>query len=287
MTQAGRRAVIGVVIGLGAAVGASRALRSQLFEIAPTDLFTYVVVGTGLLIVALLASWIRRGAHRALIAAATVMIDDCRMLPSSMDTSSLPTRASALEPSCSLSRAEMQFPAVKDGPARRHATGSTCVLEAIAAASKGDMLVIDNGGRNDEGCIGDLVVGEAYVSGLAATICWGTHRDTAAIQAMGARVWSLGTCPNGPLELRRRVTTALSAANIGSSHVRARNTCRRRRCVVVVGRQTERSARLSGDIAARRAHRRAPAEGRVTAGELELDHTCQAHADNEDPVRET
>ena len=64
---------------------------------------------------------------------------------------------------------------------------------------KGDVLVIDNGGRTDEGCIGDLVVGEAFMSGIAATICWGTHRDTAAIAAMGARVWSLGTCPNGPL----------------------------------------------------------------------------------------
>jgi 4-hydroxy-4-methyl-2-oxoglutarate aldolase len=28
-------------------------------------------------------------------------------------------------------------------------------------------------------------------------------------------VWSLGTCPNGPLELRRRVPTALEAANLG------------------------------------------------------------------------
>ena len=111
------------------------------------------------------------------------------------------------------------FPGSKAaGPARpaRHAGSTDVFLEAIAAATKGDMLVIDNGGRNDEGCIGDLVVGEAFVSGLAATICWGTHRDTAAIQAMGARVWSLGTCPNGPLELRRRVGTALSAANIGS-----------------------------------------------------------------------
>ena len=58
MTQAGRLAIIGVVIGLGAAVVTSRALRSQLFQIAPTDVLTYVVVGTGLLLVALLASWI-------------------------------------------------------------------------------------------------------------------------------------------------------------------------------------------------------------------------------------
>jgi 4-hydroxy-4-methyl-2-oxoglutarate aldolase len=53
------------------------------------------------------------------------------------------------------------------------------------------------------------------MSGLAATICWGTHRDTGAILAMGAKVWSLGTCPNGPLELRTRVATALEAANVG------------------------------------------------------------------------
>jgi len=58
MTQAGRLAIAGVVIGLGAAVIASRALRSQLFQIAPTDTLTYAVVGAGLLIVALVASWI-------------------------------------------------------------------------------------------------------------------------------------------------------------------------------------------------------------------------------------
>src|SRR6186997_3194287 len=110
------------------------------------------------------------------------------------------------------------FPGSKvSGPARpaRHAGSTDVFLEAIAAGNKGDMLVIDNGGRNDEGCIGDLVVGEALMSGMAATICWGTHRDTGAIFAMGARVWSLGTCPNGPLELRKRVSTALSAASLG------------------------------------------------------------------------
>jgi putative ABC transport system permease protein len=58
MTQAGKLAVAGVVIGLGAAAVASRALRSQLFEIAPTDVFTYAMVGGGLLIVALVAGWI-------------------------------------------------------------------------------------------------------------------------------------------------------------------------------------------------------------------------------------
>ena len=60
---------------------------------------------------------------------------------------------------------------------------------------------------------------ECPLGGIAGTICWGTHRDTAAIAAIGARVWSLGTCPNGPLELRRRVATALEAANVGHATV--------------------------------------------------------------------
>lgn len=104
------------------------------------------------------------------------------------------------------------------GPARpaRHAGSVDVFLEAVAAASRGDVLVIDNGGRTDEGCIGDLIVGEAHMSGLAGIICWGTHRDTAAILAIGTKVWSLGTCPNGPLELRRRSATALTAASLGS-----------------------------------------------------------------------
>jgi 4-hydroxy-4-methyl-2-oxoglutarate aldolase len=107
------------------------------------------------------------------------------------------------------------------GPARpaRHAGSTDVFLEAIAASQPGEILVIDNGGRSDEGCIGDLVVGEAFMSGLTATICWGAHRDTGAILAFGAKVWSLGTCPNGPLELRRRSATALTAATIGAATV--------------------------------------------------------------------
>jgi regulator of RNase E activity RraA len=48
-------------------------------------------------------------------------------------------------------------------PARHY--GSVDVfLEAIDHADLGDVLVIDNGGRRDEGCIGDLTVLEAQVN---------------------------------------------------------------------------------------------------------------------------
>ena len=58
MAQAGKLVVVGVALGLVAALLASRLLRAQLFEVAPTDTVTYVVVAAGLLVVSVLASWI-------------------------------------------------------------------------------------------------------------------------------------------------------------------------------------------------------------------------------------
>ena len=97
----------------------------------------------------------------------------------------------------------------------KHAGSTDVFLEAIAASSPGDVLVIDNVGRLDEGCIGDLVVGEAHVAGLAGIVVWGAHRDTAAIEAIGLPVWSVGRCPAGPQELRTRSAHALDAASLG------------------------------------------------------------------------
>ena len=104
-------------------------------------------------------------------------------------------------------------------PARpaRHAGSTDVFLEAIAASNPGEVLVIDNGGRLDEGCIGDLVAGEAHVARLAGIVVWGAHRDTAAIDVIGIPVWSLGTCPAGPQEIRARSPHALDAASL--SHV--------------------------------------------------------------------
>lgn len=172
------------------------------------------------------------------------------------------------------------------GPARpaRHAGSTDVFLEAMAAARKGDVLVIDNGGRNDEGCIGDLVVGEALMSGIAATICWGTHRDTSAILAMGARVWSLGTCPNGPLELRTRVTTALSAASLGhhvtvtlDDYVFADDDG----VIVVATVDLERIVETAKDIAAREGAQAVRLlKGELLRSQLDLDgYVAKRHAD--------
>src|SRR5215469_17997305 len=57
----------------------------------------------------------------------------------------------------------------------RHFGSVDVFLEAMQAAHPGDVLVIDNGGRTDEGCIGDLTVLEARATGLAGVVVWGTH----------------------------------------------------------------------------------------------------------------
>jgi len=101
----------------------------------------------------------------------------------------------------------------------KHSGSVDVFLEAITAAGAGDVLVIDNNGRLDEGCIGDLVAGEALAAHLAGIIVDGAHRDTMAIRALGVGVWSLGTSPAGPRELRTRTVHALEAASVGPSTV--------------------------------------------------------------------
>jgi regulator of RNase E activity RraA len=96
----------------------------------------------------------------------------------------------------------------------RHAGSVDIFLEAIERSQPGDVLVVDNDGRFDEACVGDLIVLEARAAGLAGVVIWGLHRDTQDIRAIGLPVFSLGANPTGPLSLRDRAPEALSTAEI-------------------------------------------------------------------------
>ena len=97
----------------------------------------------------------------------------------------------------------------------RHAGSVDVFLEAMQAAAPGDVLVVDNGGRLDESCVGDLVVLEAHGAGLGGIVIWGLHRDTAEIRAIGLPVFSLGSIPTGPRRLDPRPDGALERATVG------------------------------------------------------------------------
>lgn len=97
----------------------------------------------------------------------------------------------------------------------RHAGSVDIFLEAIDRCEPGDVLVVDNDGRTDEACVGDLIVLEAQAAGLAGVVIWGLHRDTHDIRAIGLPVFSLGANPTGPLSLRDRAPEALSTAEVG------------------------------------------------------------------------
>ena len=107
------------------------------------------------------------------------------------------------------------------GPVRpvQHYGSVDIFLEAFNSVAKGDVLVIDNGGILHEGCIGDLTVIEAANAGVSGLLVWGAHRDTAELIALAVPVFSYGTYPAGPAELRPRCNDALTTARFGHERV--------------------------------------------------------------------
>ena len=103
------------------------------------------------------------------------------------------------------------------GPARpvQHVGSVDLILEAVERSSPGEVLVVDNEGRVDEACVGDLMLHEANGAELAGVLVWGLHRDTVDIAAIGLPLVSLGAFPTGPLRLDSRPSDALDLAHVG------------------------------------------------------------------------
>ena len=101
----------------------------------------------------------------------------------------------------------------------RHYGSVDIFLEVIELAELNGILVIDNGGRTDEACIGDLIVLEAKQAGLQGIALWGLHRDTNDLLEINLPVWSYGSYPSGPARLDARETEALKNARFGNFSV--------------------------------------------------------------------
>jgi 4-hydroxy-4-methyl-2-oxoglutarate aldolase len=101
----------------------------------------------------------------------------------------------------------------------RHSGSVDVFLEALGDAAAGDVMVVDNAGRRDEACIGDLIAYEALEAGVAAIVVWGLHRDAVELGGLGLPVFSYGTVPFGPRELRPPPEDRFVSAHVGEATV--------------------------------------------------------------------
>jgi regulator of RNase E activity RraA len=103
----------------------------------------------------------------------------------------------------------------------RHDGSVDVVLAALAVIEPGEILVVDNAGRMDEACLGELIVLEAAAGGVGGLVIWGCHRDTAGLVAIDLPVFSLGAFPLGPHRASAARVDQPQSVAIGSAVVNA------------------------------------------------------------------
>jgi regulator of RNase E activity RraA len=103
----------------------------------------------------------------------------------------------------------------------QHSGSVDVFLEAIELAAPGDVLVVDNAGRDDEACVGDLITLEARQAQLAGIVIWGLHRDSLELKTIHLPLFSQGALPAGPQGSGPQPTDALTRARVGSHTVTA------------------------------------------------------------------
>jgi regulator of RNase E activity RraA len=84
---------------------------------------------------------------------------------------------------------------VKIVPAGLSSSGQHLGTPAIEAAGRGDIIVIDNGGRTDVSCWGDILANAAQVRGIEGVVIDGACRDIDASRAIAFPVYGRAVVP--------------------------------------------------------------------------------------------
>lgn len=92
-------------------------------------------------------------------------------------------------------------------------------LEACENSDPGDIMVVDDEGRTDCSCVGELVAREAVMAGLSGIVVWGCHMDTDKLHLLGIPFFSLGKTPCPPRSRDVRPNNALTRAFVGKFSV--------------------------------------------------------------------
>jgi regulator of RNase E activity RraA len=93
------------------------------------------------------------------------------------------------------------------------------VLESIYRSHAGDVLVLDDKGRTDEACFGDLAAYEARSQGLVGVVIWGCHRDSREVAEIGLPLFSYGAYPLGLQRTHPPVADPFARCRFGESTV--------------------------------------------------------------------
>ena len=103
----------------------------------------------------------------------------------------------------------------------RHIGSIDVFFEALQEAQSGEVLVIDNGGRLDEACVGDIVALEVEAARIEGIVIWVLHRDSKELGEIGFPLFSLGALPTGPQRLHARPEDMFTRALVGPHAITA------------------------------------------------------------------
>jgi regulator of RNase E activity RraA len=85
---------------------------------------------------------------------------------------------------------------VKIAPAGATPPEAHLATPAVAESEDGDIIVIDNGGRPDQSCWGDILSNAAQVKGIRGVVIDGASRDVDGSQQIGFPVYARAVVPH-------------------------------------------------------------------------------------------